>query len=71
MTAEIASVLSLERLNEDDSVAIVAGELVAQHGADAVDLVAEWGANLCAAYTTPFWRKVIDELRRTARCDRR
>jgi hypothetical protein len=66
MPAQIAPFSSHERSNEDDSIAIVAGELVAQLGAAALEVVEGWEA----AYMTPFWRKVIDEIRRTARRDR-
>ena len=64
MAAQIAPFLSLERPNDDDSVTIVAGELVAQLGADAIEILEEWRTSPRTAYATPFWRKVIDEIRR-------
>jgi hypothetical protein len=70
MTAQTAPFPNLERMKEDDSITIVACELLAQHGAEAVEVVEGWGADSCATYTTLFWRKVIDEIRRTARRDR-
>jgi hypothetical protein len=74
MTAQIVpfSCPSLERTNEDDSIAIVACELLAQHGAEAVEVVEGWAPNnSTTSYTTAFWGKVIDEIRRRARRDRR
>jgi hypothetical protein len=71
MATQITPLLTLERANDDDSVATVAGELVAQLGADAIEIVEEWEAWPRTAYATPFWRKVIDEIRRTAQRDRR
>jgi hypothetical protein len=67
MTEQIAPWLSLERPDDDDGATVVAGELLAQLGAEAVDIVERWAADACATYGTPFWRKVIDEIRRTAR----
>jgi hypothetical protein len=69
MAAQITPFLTLERANDEDSVAVVAGELVAQLGADAIEIVAEWQARPRTAYATPFWREVIDEIRRTTRRD--
>jgi hypothetical protein len=69
MAAQITPFLTLERANDEDSVAVVAGELVAQLGADATEIVAEWQARPRTAYATPFWREVIDEIRRTTRRD--
>jgi hypothetical protein len=74
MTAQIVpfSFPSLERTNEHDSVAIVACELLAQHGAEAVEVVERWAPNdSTTSYTTVFWGKVIDEIRRRARRDLR
>ena len=67
MADQITPFLTLERATEDDSVVIVAGELVAQLGVNAIEIVEEWQASPRTAYATPFWRNVIDELRRTAR----
>jgi hypothetical protein len=74
MTAQIVhfSFPSLERTNEHDSIAIVACELLAQHGAEAVEVVEGWAPNdSTTSYTTAFWGKVIDEIRRRARRDLR
>jgi len=69
MAAQITPFLTLERPTDDDSVTLIAGELVAQLGADATEIVAEWQAGPRTAYATPFWRQVIDEIRRTTRRD--
>ena len=56
-----------ELTTESASVAIVARELRAQHGAEALDVVEGWAGNgRTSTYATAFWRKVIDEVRRTS-----
>ena len=74
MTARIAafSCPSAKRAKADDSIAAVAGELLAQHGIAALDVVEGWAAReRTTSYGTGFWRDVIDELRRRLRGDRR
>ena len=72
MTAEIVPLSSSNPWpTTDDSVAIVACELLAQHGSKAVDVIGGWAASgRAGSYATDFWRKVADEIRRTAGRDR-